>query len=667
MATKSSLRINLSGGEELERRAVLSVQMTAAETMLLHLVNQARNSPEAYASRLSVSLSQEQRGPFAPLTANTFLLTAARSHSVDMQTRGYFSHFGQDGSSPGQRAVRAGYPTQSVGENIYMDAGYSSYAAEAVARRLNDGWFKSSGHRANMLNRNWTQFGGGVHVVTSSRGSVHGTELFGRHDAGPFVTGVVYRDTNNDGEYNVGEGLSGVTVSIGSLQATTNEFGNYELRVSSGSHTISASGEAFGTPIAVSWLVGNANVKVDFRAGQAGAVVNFQPVGGAPPPGSLPEIRIGDVEVIEGDNAAVLARFPVTLSAAATETVTVDFATVDGSATVADGDYVAARPGSFLVFAPGETLRYIEIPIIGDRRDEADESFAVVLTQSSPNVSLGNTRATALIRDNDEPGDGGDGSTTSLILRDAAAVEGGTTVAAVAFTVRLQNPVSHPVFVSYETRSGTAVSGVDYARASGRLLFLPGQTVKRVRVGVRNDRLAEQDEYFFLDVAAQGNQVAQARQSVKGWILDDDSRFYAITAPQGPVRPGQSVAFDVGLSRLEGYGEALPIDLFSAMLPAEVEATIRFAVTFDVRSFRSAGRGRQYLSGVGFERSRGVLSFGYLEQGGSLTRTPTVRVNVPVQGADAPRKIQFALMGSTLARAAQTEAIIAVGPNPALT
>ncbi|MFM8240856.1 MAG: CAP domain-containing protein, partial [Actinomycetota bacterium] len=281
-------RSGLAGGERLEARTVFSVSMTAAETMLLQLVNHARHAPEQWATRLSVSLPSDQRGPFAPVTVNEFLLAAARSHSADMQQRNYFSHTGLDGSSPGDRAVRAGYPTTFVGENIYMDAGYASYAAEAVARRMNDGWFTSSGHRGNMLTASWTEFGGGVYVATGGTNSVHGTQLFGRANPGPFLTGVVYQDSNANGEYNVGEGLSGVTVAVGSQTATTSAFGSYELRVTPGTHTISASGGAFGSSRAVSWTVGNANVKVDFVAGQAGAIVNFEAVPGVAPPTAPP-------------------------------------------------------------------------------------------------------------------------------------------------------------------------------------------------------------------------------------------------------------------------------------------------------------------------------------------------------------------------------------------
>ena len=54
-----------------------------------------------------------------------------------------------------------------------------------------------------------------------------------------------------------------------------------------------------------------------------------------------PTISVNDPSVLEGDAGTVNLVFTVTLSAASGKTITVDYATSDGTATVADGDYVA--------------------------------------------------------------------------------------------------------------------------------------------------------------------------------------------------------------------------------------------------------------------------------------------------------------------------------------
>ena len=63
---------------------------------------------------------------------------------------------------------------------------------------------------------------------------------------------------------------------------------------------------------------------------------------------------IDDVTIAEGDSGSVTATFTVTLSEVSPDTVTVDYATTDGTA-MAPSDYSAA--GGTLTFLPGETTR----------------------------------------------------------------------------------------------------------------------------------------------------------------------------------------------------------------------------------------------------------------------------------------------------------------------
>lgn len=54
----------------------------------------------------------------APLTIDPALSAAAAAHSRDMAAQNRAWHFGSDGSSPLDRANRAGYSGQLIGENI---------------------------------------------------------------------------------------------------------------------------------------------------------------------------------------------------------------------------------------------------------------------------------------------------------------------------------------------------------------------------------------------------------------------------------------------------------------------------------------------------------------------------------------------------------------------
>jgi hypothetical protein len=94
-----------------------------------------------------------------------------------------------------------------------------------------------------------------------------------------------------------------------------------------------------------------------------------------------PTLSINDVTVTEGDAGTVDASFTVTLSAASGRTVTVQYATANGTA-VAPGDYTAIGTTQ-LTFTPGVTTQPVTVVVQGDQLDEADETLNVAL--SSPN------------------------------------------------------------------------------------------------------------------------------------------------------------------------------------------------------------------------------------------------------------------------------------------
>lgn len=121
-------------------------QPTDFASEILRLVNDARRTGYTCGSR----------GTFAAtgaLTLQSRLTNAAQGHADDMNTHGYFSHTGRDGSNVGSRVTREGYSWSRVGENI----AYGYPDADAVMT----GWLKSDGHCANLMNPNYTHLGVG--------------------------------------------------------------------------------------------------------------------------------------------------------------------------------------------------------------------------------------------------------------------------------------------------------------------------------------------------------------------------------------------------------------------------------------------------------------------------------------------------------------------------
>ncbi len=116
---------------------------------------------------LSLVNAERAKAGCGAVTLNGRLNAAALAHSQDMSANDYFSHTGLNGSQPWDRAEAAGYDYRSIGENIAY--GYGS------AERVMNGWMNSSGHRANILNCNFTEMGLG-HVAAGD----YWTQLFGR-------------------------------------------------------------------------------------------------------------------------------------------------------------------------------------------------------------------------------------------------------------------------------------------------------------------------------------------------------------------------------------------------------------------------------------------------------------------------------------------------------
>jgi hypothetical protein len=87
------------------------------------------------------------------------------------------------------------------------------------------------------------------------------------------------------------------------------------------------------------------------------------------------------------------------LSQAAVVPVAVDYHTVDGTATVADGDYTPAS--GTLTFAPGDTALDIVVPFGVDSTPEHNETFGIMLSNAT-NATIETPSATGTIVDDDD-------------------------------------------------------------------------------------------------------------------------------------------------------------------------------------------------------------------------------------------------------------------------
>lgn len=102
-----------------------------------------------------IDLTNEKRASrgLKPLNANWELSRVARYKSQDMANNKYFSHTSPTYGSPFNMIKNFGIKYRSAGENI-------AYGERTPAQVVNS-WWNSAGHRANMLNANYTDIGVG--------------------------------------------------------------------------------------------------------------------------------------------------------------------------------------------------------------------------------------------------------------------------------------------------------------------------------------------------------------------------------------------------------------------------------------------------------------------------------------------------------------------------
>lgn len=128
--------------------------------------------------------------------------------------------------------------------------------------------------------------------------------------------------------------------------------------------------------------------------GSLGGVVTIAGNVGQPKPVVL---AIADASVLEGNKGTTTVPVTVTLSKGSSQTITVSYRTVDGTAKAKE-DY-SATIGT-LTFQPGQTSRTISVSIKGDRKREPDETFTVQLS-NSVGATISDAVATVTILNDD--------------------------------------------------------------------------------------------------------------------------------------------------------------------------------------------------------------------------------------------------------------------------
>ena len=256
-----------------------------------------------------------------------------------------------------------------------------------------------------------------------------------------------------------------------------------------------------------------------------------------------------DYEVNEGEGTATIT---VTLDAPSSETITVDYATSDGSATAGD-DYTAIS--GTLTFDPDEVVQTFEVPILDDEEDEDDET--VTLSISNPtNATLGTRNAATLTIIDDD-----------LLTVDfsSSTYDVNESAGAATITATLNAESSEQVIVNYQSSDITASAGEDYTAVSGLLTFDPGVTEQTFQVPITDDLAFEGSETVSLTLYSESlNWVEDFGGLPNGTTSDSGETAWSVDTSQcGPgaifeVQDGAFAASDTdGTSTTDGGREGI--------------------------------------------------------------------------------------------------------------
>ncbi len=240
---------------------------------------------------------------------------------------------------------------------------------------------------------------------------------------------------------------------------------------------------------------------------------------------ATPSLTIDNVSVTEGNAGSTTATFTVTLSAVSGRPVTVNYATANGTATTASGDYTAI-PTTPLTFAPGDTTRTINVSVPGDTLYEANETFRVNLSGAT-NATIATPQGTGTIVNDDTP--------PALTISNPVVTETNSGSTTMSFMVSLSAVSGATTTVNFATADGTATAGSDYTARTGTLTIAAGSPSGNIAITRFGDTVPEADETLFVDLSGPTNAtIAQGQSRGTGTINNNDGTV-TVTSPNTAV------------------------------------------------------------------------------------------------------------------------------------
>lgn len=240
----------------------------------------------------------------------------------------------------------------------------------------------------------------------------------------------------------------------------------------------------------------------------------------------LPTIRLGQPpsSVAEGDPSIQIEVLRIGEDLSGTSTIKYK---TEGENATAGLDYTEVS--GTLTFAPGETSKFVTIPILQDLISELDETLTFIVDQPQ-GANLGTQRTTRITIDDD---DRTDLTFTQPIVNES---DGNAVV------VVKRGLSTDAASVNYTTIADTARTNSDYQPISGTLNFAPGERSKTILIPILNDTIGEPNEKFTLQFSNAMGVGLNIQDKSEITIIDDDpGNFSRSVVVNGLTEP---TAFD---------------------------------------------------------------------------------------------------------------------------
>jgi hypothetical protein len=268
--------------ETLEDRRMLAG--VAEGQLFLYLLNEARHDPAAYqrSENLSVDLSSVAKRP--PLAVNSQLQAASQFHSTEMANHNYFAHRSAvTGQWPNANARAFGYelPSWWESDNNFIESiagGTQTNTAKVALRQL----IQSPPHRDHLLGIsafNSVNTEGGIGYASNAAATLTNfwtVQLARTEPSKVFLTGVVFDDRNDNGRYDLHEGIAGTQITVGNLSTLSNAAGGWAIAVAPNA-TYQVAINTLQGALQTSVDVQQQNREVDFRTDSGTVAIDFGP------------------------------------------------------------------------------------------------------------------------------------------------------------------------------------------------------------------------------------------------------------------------------------------------------------------------------------------------------------------------------------------------------